>query len=155
MRIQKLIVAAATAVGLVGPSAFALPSVFADNGANQMKMESHPVMNQVQGSIQLTPEQLRAAHQAAMNAMNHKLKGFAKISASQADKIAEKAVPGSKIQQTHLQPFGPSRSLVYVVFTQSASEKTIVIIDAGNGAVLDKHVIVPHPQPSQAGPTPA
>ncbi|MDB5085589.1 MAG: hypothetical protein JWN30_2475 [Bacilli bacterium] len=103
---------------------------------------------QIQSSVQLPPHAWREAQEAALDAMQKKLKKYAKISATQADKVAEKEAPGTKIQRTTLQAVGPN--LVYIVMLKNDTDRYLVVIDAGNGNVLDKRHLTPRPAPAPA-----
>lgn len=116
---------------------------------HQQKMDHHQAPP-IQGSIQLTPEQVSEAHKAASDTLQLQLKRYAKITAEQAEKAAEKAVRGAKVDRSVLHLYWPSRSLIYVVSVHVNDQQTIVIVDAGNGKVLETREMKPKPAPYPA-----
>lgn len=124
----------------------------AEKGTQEKTPAKHFSRPMFKSSIQLSEEQMKESQRAAREAMEQtllqKLRPLAKISPAEAERAALQKHPGFHVRHISLRPI--QRNLVYMVFLSGPkTERLLVIVDAGNGKILDQHQWK-HPRQDQA-----
>lgn len=95
----------------------------------------HPAHRlEINSSVQVSREALRAAFLASREAYTKKLQKYAKCSPSEAKKVIESAHPNMKIDNLELRNI--RTNLVYMATAENDDNRFLVVIDAGNAKVL-------------------
>ncbi len=93
----------------------------------------------VESSVKIPETTLTQAITEARSAFNRILAPYAKISLSQAHKIAQDSEPQATVKDISLQTI--RQSLVYVAVMMRGETRQLVVIDAGNGKILATRTI--------------
>jgi len=89
---------------------------------------------EINSSVQVSREALRAAFMASREAYTKKLQKYAKCSPSEAKKVIASAHPNMKIDNLELRNI--RTNLVYMATVENDDNRFLVVVDAGNAKVL-------------------
>lgn len=122
-------------------SAEAAPTSFLPGNLRSGIAEAHDRMSpwKVDSSVKIPEATLTQAINEARSAFNRILAPYAKISLSQAHKIAQDSEPQATVKDISLQTI--RQNLVYVAVMMRGDTRQLVVIDAGTGKILATRTI--------------
>lgn len=107
-------------------------------------VQAHEKMSprNVDSSVKIPTDTLTQAINEARSAFNRILAPYAKITMSQAHKIAQDSQPQATVKDLSLQTI--RQNLVYVAILTQGEMRQLTVIDAGNGKILATRTLNVH-----------